>query len=61
MSETSASTGRPPGAPATADAEPAPRRWLILGLVGLAQLMIVLDLTVMNIALPDAQRALHFS
>lgn len=37
------------------------RRWLILGIVGLAQLMVVLDLTVLNIALPSAQRALHFS
>ena len=36
------------------------RRWLILGVIGLAQLMVVLDLTVMNIALPTAQRALHF-
>ncbi|MGD0063918.1 MAG: MFS transporter [Streptosporangiaceae bacterium] len=61
MSETSASTGRPPGTPTTAAAESDRRRWLILGLVGLAQLMIVLDLTVMNIALPDAQQALHFS
>src|SRR5467141_112229 len=37
------------------------RRWLILGVIGLAQLMIVLDLTVMNIALPSAQRALGFT
>ena len=37
------------------------RSWLILGVIGLAQLMVVLDLTVMNIALPPAQRALHFS
>jgi EmrB/QacA subfamily drug resistance transporter len=37
------------------------RRWLILGVVGLAQLMVVLDLTVMNIALPSAQRALGFT
>src|ERR1700728_4185595 len=37
------------------------RRWLILGVVGLAQLMVVLDLTIMNIALPSAQRALHFT
>src|ERR1700722_17725845 len=37
------------------------RRWLILGVIALAQLMVVLDLTVMNIALPSAQRALHFS
>jgi MFS family permease len=37
------------------------RRWLILGVIGLAQLMVVLDLTVMNVALPSAQRALGFS
>ena len=37
------------------------RRWLILGVVGLAQLMIVLDITIMNIALPSAQAALHFN
>src|SRR5256885_2368597 len=37
------------------------RRWLILGVIGLAQLMVILDLTVMNIALPSAQRALGFT
>src|SRR6201989_2646191 len=37
------------------------RRWGLLWVIGLAQLMVVLDLTVMNIALPSAQRALHFS
>jgi MFS family permease len=37
------------------------RRWLILGVVGVAQLMVILDLTVMNIAPPSAQHALHFS
>jgi hypothetical protein len=37
------------------------RRWLLLWVIGLAQLMVVLDLTVMNIALPSAQHALHFS
>src|SRR6476659_1828003 len=37
------------------------RRWLALGVIGIAQLMVVLDLTVMNIALPSAQRALHFT
>src|ERR1700761_6513449 len=37
------------------------RRRLILGVIGLAQLMVVLDLTIMNVALPSAQRALHFS
>src|SRR5262249_36931638 len=37
------------------------RRWVLLWALGLAQLMVVLDLTVLNIALPSAQRALHFS
>ena len=37
------------------------RRWLILGVIGIAQLMVVLDLTIMNIALPSAQRDLGFS
>jgi EmrB/QacA subfamily drug resistance transporter len=37
------------------------RRWLILVVVCLAQLMILVDATVVNVALPSAQRALHFS
>jgi EmrB/QacA subfamily drug resistance transporter len=37
------------------------RRWLILGVVCLGQLMVVLDATVVNIALPAAQRDLAFS
>jgi EmrB/QacA subfamily drug resistance transporter len=40
---------------------PHAQRWLILAIIGLAQLMIVLDITIVNIALPDAQSALHFS
>jgi hypothetical protein len=35
-------------------------RWLILALVVLAQLMVVLDATIVNIALPTAQQALGF-
>src|SRR6266849_3418793 len=35
-------------------------RWLILVIVAVAQLMVVLDATVVNIALPSAQRALGF-
>jgi len=46
---------------ARASATPERRRWLILGTVGLAQLMVVLDATIVNIALPSAQRALGFS
>jgi len=44
----------------SADDESA-RRWLILGVVCLGQLMVVLDATVVNIALPTAQRDLAFS
>ncbi len=38
-----------------------PNRWAVLALLGAAQLMVVLDATIVNIALPSAQRALHFS
>jgi EmrB/QacA subfamily drug resistance transporter len=37
------------------------RRWWILVILSIAQLMVVLDATVVNIALPSAQAALHFS
>jgi len=37
------------------------RRWMILVLIGVAQLMVVLDATIVNIALPSAQEALGFS
>ncbi|MFE5035426.1 DHA2 family efflux MFS transporter permease subunit [Streptomyces sp. NPDC056683] len=39
----------------------APHRWMVLAVVGLAQLMVVLDSTIVNIALPSAQRDLGFS
>src|SRR3954453_2000084 len=44
--------------------EPNPhheRRWLILAVIGIAQLMVVLDVTIVNIALPSAQEDLGFS
>jgi EmrB/QacA subfamily drug resistance transporter len=37
------------------------KRWTILLILSLAQLMVVLDATIVNIALPSAQRALHFA
>src|SRR5271156_3148150 len=37
------------------------RRWWILGVLGIAQFMVILDSTIVNIALPTAQRDLHFS
>ncbi|PZQ87447.1 MAG: MFS transporter [Leifsonia xyli] len=42
-------------------AAPDRRRWITLVVVGLAQLMVVLDATVVNIALPSAQADLGFS
>jgi EmrB/QacA subfamily drug resistance transporter len=46
--------------PGTEDPQYA-RRWWILGLLATAQLMVVLDATIVNIALPHAQAALGFS
>jgi EmrB/QacA subfamily drug resistance transporter len=37
------------------------RRWATLAVVCIAQLMIVLDVTIVNVALPSVQRDLHFS
>ncbi|MGW4893244.1 MFS transporter [Kitasatospora sp. NPDC004240] len=44
-----------------AAALPDPRRWKALIFIGLAQLMVVLDATIVNIALPSAQRDLGIS
>jgi len=43
------------------DTQPEPNRWAVLALLSVAQLMVVLDSTIVNIALPSAQRALRFS
>ncbi|MEU6892526.1 DHA2 family efflux MFS transporter permease subunit [Streptomyces sp. NPDC046557] len=55
-----------PGTSTTADvpgaaARPDSRRWWILAVIGLAQIMVVLDATIVNIALPSAQVDLGFS
>src|ERR1700748_599213 len=52
----SAAVPSPPAAPG-----PGRRRWPVLAVVGVAQLMVVLDATIVNIALPSAQQALGFS
>ncbi|MFJ5533000.1 MFS transporter [Streptomyces sp. NPDC093261] len=39
----------------------SPKRWWILAVVAIAQLMVVLDATIVNIALPSAQADLGFS
>lgn len=37
------------------------RRWSILAVIAIAQLLVVLDVTIINIALPSAQQELGFS
>ena len=51
-------TAPPTAAPATGL---SPNRWLILVIACLAQFMVVLDITIVNIALPSVQRGLDFS
>jgi EmrB/QacA subfamily drug resistance transporter len=51
----------PAGSAAEATRTPDRSRWLILAVIGIAQLMVVLDMTVMNIALPSAQHDLGFN
>jgi EmrB/QacA subfamily drug resistance transporter len=47
--------------PAAAPVVDHPRRWLALGVLAAAQLMVVLDGTVVNVAMPTVQRALGIS
>ncbi|WP_327009806.1 DHA2 family efflux MFS transporter permease subunit [Dactylosporangium sp. NBC_01737] len=44
----------------TASNQPDPRRWRTLGVLGLVQFMLVLDMTVVNVALPRIQHDLGF-
>jgi EmrB/QacA subfamily drug resistance transporter len=44
-----------------ADFVPDPKRWFILAVVVVASLMVVLDASIVTIALPSAQRSLHIS
>ncbi|MCW2901288.1 MAG: drug resistance transporter, EmrB/QacA subfamily, partial [Streptosporangiaceae bacterium] len=46
---------------APAPGAPVPRRWIALIFIALAQLMVILDATIVNIALPSAQKALAIS
>jgi EmrB/QacA subfamily drug resistance transporter len=49
------------GSDATPVFEADPRRWKALGVLGLIQFMLVLDITVVNVALPRIQDDLHFT
>lgn len=58
MSESSA-VGTPPIGDGVSRLDPL--RWRILGVLAVAQVTVVIDLTIVNVALPDAQQALHIS
>jgi EmrB/QacA subfamily drug resistance transporter len=57
---TPTATSRPGQPVSDGDANHA-RRWWILAVLGVAQLMVILDNTIVNIALPTAQHSLNFS
>jgi EmrB/QacA subfamily drug resistance transporter len=42
-------------------AEPNPRRWLILGIVGAAFFMTILDVAIVNVAIPSIEKDLHIT
>ncbi|MET9530930.1 MULTISPECIES: MFS transporter [unclassified Streptomyces] len=56
MSDPAISTPEP-----TSPDQPDPHRWWGLAIIALAQLMVVLDATIVNIALPSAQHDLHLT
>jgi EmrB/QacA subfamily drug resistance transporter len=56
MSATAAAAS-PPAETTTLD----PRRWAALAVLAVAQFMVVLDASIVNVALPSIQTALHFS
>ena len=59
---TTATTEAPPGREGMSDrASNHTMRWWILAVLGVAQLMVILDNTIVNIALPTAQHDLGFS
>src|ERR1700687_1291341 len=37
------------------------RKWLALAIICVAQFMVILDVSIVNVALPSIQRGLHFS
>ena len=43
------------------DSAPDRRRWMVLGLIVMAQFMVVLDVAIVNVALPSIKTDLHFS
>ncbi|MET8702893.1 MFS transporter [Kitasatospora sp. NPDC058032] len=48
-------------APAAPPAAPSPRRWTALGLIALAQFMVIMDTSIIGVALPEMRSALGFT
>src|SRR2546425_2014241 len=61
MSVSAATAPSPPPSPRGRGSDRMGRRWLALAFIALAQLMVALDATIVNIALPTAQSSLQFS
>lgn len=64
MERVGTTNGAATGEGAASDSSPQaldPRRWRILIVLGTAQLMVILDATIVNVALPSAQQSLDFS
>ncbi|MFF3865908.1 MFS transporter [Micromonospora sp. NPDC001898] len=55
------STSSAPASPGATATSAHPRRWIALAIIAFAQLMVVLDATIVNIALPNAQVDLNIS
>jgi EmrB/QacA subfamily drug resistance transporter len=56
-----AASGAPPGTAGEPSPSQERRRWVALAVLCLGQLMMVLDATIVNVALPSIQRDLHFT
>ena len=61
MTDPTRPSGAPVVDPIASAGEPDPKRWLALAVLAAAQLMIVLDASIVNIALPSAQADLEIS
>src|SRR5215475_6464970 len=61
MAVRSAAPAAGPGSGAAGTAAGSSRRWLVLAVICVAYLMVTLDVTVMNLALPSAQDDLGFT
>ncbi|MFJ4847344.1 MULTISPECIES: MFS transporter [unclassified Streptomyces] len=59
--EPRAGVAAPPAGGTQGDHDGHARRWWVLAVIGVAQLMVVLDATIVNIALPSAQADLGFT